>query len=92
MTSGRPIDGPIYYYTVDSETFDVWNDNTFNGWVERKRTNKIESATFGSAMSDIAASLFIAEASRSGGENLIKEFRSLEQAVGWVFKTSQDFK
>jgi hypothetical protein len=43
-------------------------------------------------MSDIAASLFIAEASRSDGENLIKEFRSLEQAVGWVFKTSQDFK
>ena len=43
-------------------------------------------------MSDIAASLFIAEASISDGENPIKEFRSLEQAVGWVFKRSQEFK
>jgi hypothetical protein len=85
------IDGPIHYYTVDSETFDVWNEGRYNGWVERKRVNKIESATFGSAMSDIAESTFIAEASMPDGENPTKEFRSLEQAVGWVFKTSKDF-
>lgn len=83
------IGGPIYYYTVDSETFDVWNEGSYNGWVERKRVNKIESATFGSAMNDIAESTFIAEASMPDGENPTQDFRSLEQAVGWVYKTSQ---
>lgn len=83
---GKHID----YYSIDSEVFEVWNDGRYNGWVERERENRIEQATYGTAMNVITDSKFLAYVSLPDGDEVTNEFNSLERAVAWVYKESNE--